>query len=95
MKDTVAISSVLPGTEEKKYNTTKQGKKERERERERKPYALFTPITSFVVAFPPPMMLEVHYHRHFLLPTAHCLNRQKGKERRKRMVGKPWQRAIL
>lgn len=35
MKDTVAISSVLPGTEEKKYNTTKQGKKERERERER------------------------------------------------------------
>lgn len=77
----------------KKCNTMKQGKKKNEKKRE--PNALFTSITSFVVAFPPPKMLAVHYHRHFLLPTAHCLNRQKGKKRRERMVGKAWQRAIL
>lgn len=89
------LLSVLYFQEQRKKNITLRSRAKKEREREREPYVLFTPITSFVVAFPPPMMLEVHYHRHFLLPTAHCLNRQKGKERRKRMVGKPWQRAIL
>lgn len=39
---------------------------------------------------------DVHYyHRHFLLLTAHCLNRQKGQESRKWMVGTPWQGATI